>query len=143
MKRTFKTTLILAIIALVASPIFAQPKQGDRGRNSERGMMRDVPPEVKSEAHIAVFDQYLELSKTQEEQIKAVDEEFALKGEELREEKVNRRKKMMMAKELRSEHQQAIHEILTKEQYSIYLEKKEAIRYDIRQRLIDHVKDGN
>ena len=50
--------------------------------------------------------------------------------------------KMAMGKELRDEHQKAIHQILTKEQYAIYLDKKEAIRYDIRQRLKDHVKDG-
>lgn len=143
MKRTIKTILVIAMIALIAFPVIAQPRQGDRGRNSERGMTRDVSPEVRSEVHIAVFDEYLELSETQEEQIKAVDEEFALKGEQLREEKVNRRKKMMMAKELRDEHQQAIHEILTKEQYAAYLENKEAIQYDIRQRLKDHVKDGN
>lgn len=143
MKRTIKTILLIAVAALTAFPVFAQPKQGDRGRNFERGMMRDVPPEVKSEAQIAVFDEYLELSEAQEEQIKAVDEEFALKGEQLREEKVNRRKKMMKEQELRNEHQQALHKILTKEQYSIYLEKKEAIQFDIRQRLKDHVKDGD
>ncbi|MBO6523346.1 MAG: hypothetical protein JJ971_05930 [Balneolaceae bacterium] len=143
MKRTIKITLILAIVALVASPVFAQPKHGDRGRNAERGMMRDVSPEVRSEAHVAVFDEYLELTETQEEQIKAADAEFAQKGAELREEKINRRKKMTMARELRSEHQKAIHEILTKEQYAVYLEKKEAIQYDIRQRLKDHAKDGN
>ncbi len=143
MKRTIKTTLILALITLIVSPVFAQPKKGDRDRNPQRAMLRDVPAEVKSEAHIAVFDEYLELSEAQEEQIKAADAEFAQKGAELREEKINRRKKMMMARELRSEHQQAIHEILTKQQYSVYLEKREAIRYDIRQRLKDHAKDGN
>lgn len=142
MKRTIKTVLALAILTLIASSAFAQPRQGARDRNPERNMFRDVPPEVKSDAHIAVFDQYLDLSESQENQIKAIDEEFALKGKALRDEKINRRKKMGAAKDLRNEHQKALHQILTKEQYAIYLDKKEAIQYDIRQRLKDHKKDG-
>lgn len=142
MKRIINTTFIAALTMLVAVPVLAQPKHGEKGPGDERGMFRDVPPEVKSEAHLAVFDEYLNLTDEQEAQIKAVDEEFAMKGAELREEKITRRKKMMAAKELKDAHQRAIHEILTKEQYSVFLAKREAIQYDIRQRLKDHVKDG-
>lgn len=145
MKRTIKSSFILALILLVASPVFAQQRQGDKDRRPgpDREMMRDIPADVRTEAHVAVFDEYLNLTDSQEQQIREIDVDFAVKGEQIREEKVNRRKKMLMAKELRNKHQQAIHEILTKEQYAVYLEKKEAIRYDIRQRLKDHVKDGN
>lgn len=145
MKRTIKSSFILALILLVASPVFAQQRQGDKNQRPgpDREMMRDIPADVRTEAHVAVFDEYLNLTDSQEQQIREIDEEFAVKGEQIREEKVNRRKKMLMAKELKDEHQQAIHEVLTKEQYAVYLEKKEAIRYDIRQRLKDHVKDGN
>ncbi len=142
MQRIIKSTLVLGLIILLASPVLAQQRKGDTEKRPGREMLQDVPPEVRTEAHIAVLDEYLDLTESQENQIREVDEEFALKGEQIREEKVNRRKKMMMAKELREEHQQAIHEILTKEQYAIYLEKKEAIQYDIRQRLKDHSKDG-
>ena len=143
MKQTIKTTFVVAVIALLAAPVFAQPKPGERKPNQAREMFRDIPAEVRTEAHVAVFDEYLNLTDSQEQKIREIDEEFAVKGEQIREEKVNRRKKMLMAKELKDEHQQAIHEVLTKEQYAVYLEKKEAIQYDIRQRLKDHVKDGN
>ncbi len=143
MKRTMKSFTVLALALIISLPALAQPRNGDRGRNADREMFRDLPPEVRAEAHLAVFDQYLDLSDTQEEQIKEIDEEFALKGKELREEKVNRMKKMTMSKELRDEHQKAIHGVLTKEQYAIYLDKKEAIEYDIRQRLKDHPKGDN
>ena len=46
-----------------------------------------------------------------------------------------------MMKDLRDEHQQAIHKVLTKDQYSVYLEKREDIRYDIRQRLMAYSKE--
>ena len=145
MKRTIKSSFILALVLFIASPVIAQQRQGDRDRRPgpDREMLRDIPAEVRTEAHVEVFDEYLSLTDSQEQQIREIDEEFATKGEQIREEKVNRRKKMLMAKELRNEHQQAIHEVLTKEQYAVYLEKKEAIRYDIRQRLKYHVKDGN
>ncbi len=145
MKRNIKLFTTLLVITFVAVPVFSQPRPGERDRNPNQGreMLRELPPEVVSEAHLAVFDEYLDLSESQENQIKAVDEKFALKGKELREEKIDRRKKMVFAKELREDHQKAIHEILTKEQYSIYLDKKEAIQYDIRQRLKDHPKGDN
>ncbi|GAB5407740.1 MAG: hypothetical protein BalsKO_01050 [Balneolaceae bacterium] len=143
MKRIVKFISILAVALLISLPAFSQARSGDRGKKSERKMGLNIPPEVRSEAQIAIFDEYLDLSESQEDQIKIVDEELALKGKEIREEKVNRRKKMALAKELKDERQKAIHKILTKEQYAIYLDKKEAIQYDIRQRLKDHVKDGD
>lgn len=149
MKQLAKTTLLLLTAFFIAVPALAQQRPGDRG--PERGRpggpemdrMRDVPVEVRSEAQIAVFDEYLKLSDTQKEELIKANEAAASKADELRDEKVNRRKKMDMAKELRDEHQQAIHDILTKEQYSIFLDKKEAIQYDIRQRLKDYTKKGD
>lgn len=149
MKQLAKTTLLLLTAFLIAVPALAQQRPGDigpeRGRSGGPDMdrMRDVPVEVRSEAQIAVFDEYLKLSDTQKEELIKANEAAASKADELRDEKVNRRKKMDMAKELRDEHQQAIHDILTKEQYSIFLDKKEAIQYDIRQRLKDYTKKGD
>ncbi len=144
MKRIhFKVFLTLLITALTV-PLAAQSQKGQRG--GDRDQMRElsnVPPEIRSEAHIAVFDEYLDLSDTQENQIKEVDAEFAEKGEALREESMAPRRKRLAARDLRNEHQQAIHEILTKEQYSIYLQEREAIRYDIRQRLKAYSNNGN
>lgn len=104
--------------------------------------MRDVPVEVKTEAHLSVFDEYLNLSDTQKDQLRQIDENFARKGTELREEKIAPRKKRMKAAELRKEHQIALHEMLTKDQYATYLEKREAIRYDIRQHLKAYNEDN-
>lgn len=129
-------------MVFISLPVFSQPKHGERDRNQGKEKLRDIPLEVRSEVHLVVFDEYLDLSESQEEQIKQVDKEFVLKEKELKEEKINRKKKRVIAKELRDEHQKAIHQILTKDQYAIFLDKKEAIRYDIRQRLKDHTEDG-
>lgn len=146
MKRIIKISTTVLVMTLIALPAFSQPRNGDRDgnrdRNKGREMFREIPPEVRTEAQLAVFDEYLELSDSQEGDIKEISAVFALRGEELKEEKVNRRTKRMKANELRNERLVAIHDILTKEQYSTYLQNKEAIQYDIRQRLKDHVQDG-
>lgn len=148
MKQLAQTTLLLLAAALFAVPTLAQQRPGDRG--PERGKpgpemdrLRDVPSEVRSDAQIAVFDEYLKLTEEQKKQLIKVNEDASAKAEKLRDEKVNRRKKMDMAKELRDAHQQAIHDILTKDQYSTFLQKREAIQYDIRQRLKDYTQKGD
>ena len=138
MKRLFKTNLSVLVLLLLAAPLFAQPGRGNDARpgphHPER-FMEKVPAEVRTDAQIAVFDEYLDLSAEQEQQIRDTEAAFAEKAEAIREEKVLRHKKMDMMRELKKEHQLAIHEILTKEQYSVFLEKREAIQFDIRQRL--------
>jgi len=142
MKLLAKTFFLTLLIAAVVMPAIAQPQRGNQDRQ-QMEQFRDVPQEVRTEAHIAVFDEYLQLTDIQKEQIRVVDEEFAKKGDALREEPMNRKRKMMQAKDLRDEHQQAIHDILSKDQYAIYLEEKEAIQYEIRQRLKAYSEDGN
>jgi Na+-transporting NADH:ubiquinone oxidoreductase subunit NqrC len=146
MKSISKILSAIVVLSLISITALAQPGRGDRGmQNRDRDMdrLRDVPVEVRTEAHLAVFDEYLNLTDTQKEQIREADAVFAKKSGALKEEKVNRRKKMGMAKELRNEHQRAIHDLLTKEQYSVFLDKRQAIRYDIRQRLRSYNQNGN
>ncbi len=144
MKRPITTFFLTLLIAAVVIPVVAQPQRGQRGGDREQMQeMRNIPPEIRSEAHIAVFDEYLNLSDSQKSQIQAIDQEFAEKGAALREEPMMPRRKRLAAEDLRNEHQQAIHEILTKDQYAVYLDKKEAIQYDIRQRLKAYSEDGN
>lgn len=135
MKSIRKTLSIILLLAFVSTPILAQSQQrGDRNRDrSDR--LRDVPTEVRTEAHIAVFDAYLSLTDEQKTALARIDQEFAIKREALRSEPVNRQRKMVMSRDLQSEHQQAIHDVLTKEQYSVFLEKREAIQVEVRQRL--------
>ena len=148
MKQLVKTTLVLITTALLVVPASAQQRPGERGSQREKpgqhtDRLRDVPAEVRSEAQIAVFDEYLDLTDVQKENLIKANNGAALRADKLRGEKINRQKKMGMARELRNEHQQAIHNILTKEQYSIFLDKREAIQYDIRQRLKDYTKTGD
>lgn len=148
MKPFVKTTLVLIAAILIAVPSSAQQRGGDRGPERARpggdmDRLRDVPAEVRSEAQVAVFDEYLELTDVQKQNLIKANNDAAVKADKLRDEKINRQKKMGMARELRDEHQQAIHDILTKEQYSIFLDKREAIQYDIRQRLKDYTKKGD
>lgn len=143
MKRINSSLSIFVLIALFSATALAQPGRGNRGQQQDRQRMLDVPTEVRSEAHIAVFDEYLNLTDAQKEQIKTIDEDFAKRGTDLREASMNRQRRMVEMRDLRNEHQQALHEILSKEQYAVYLEKKEAIQYDIRQRLRAYSDDGN
>lgn len=143
MKRINSSLSIFVLIALFSATALAQPGRGNRGQQLDRQRMLDVPTEVRSEAHIAVFDEYLNLTDAQKEQIKTIDEDFAKRGTDLREASMNRQRRMVQMRDLRNEHQQALHEILSKEQYAVYLEKKEAIQYDIRQRLRAYSDDGN
>jgi hypothetical protein len=143
MKRINSFLSIFVLIALFSATALAQPGRGNRGQQQDRQRMLNVPTEVRSEAHIAVFDEYLNLTDAQKEQIKTIDEDFAKRGTDLREASMNRQRRMVEMRDLRNEHQQALHEILSKEQYAVYLEKKEAIQYDIRQRLRAYSDDGN
>jgi hypothetical protein len=143
MKRINSSLSIFVLIALFSATALAQPGRGNRGQQQDRQRMLNVPTEVRSEAHIAVFDEYLNLTDAQKEQIKTIDEDFAKRGTDLREASMNRQRRMVEMRDLRNEHQQALHEILSKEQYAVYLEKKEAIQYDIRQRLRAYSDDGN
>ncbi|MBO6795386.1 MAG: hypothetical protein JJ895_15890 [Balneolaceae bacterium] len=145
MKRIISSFSIIALIAFFSVSTFAQPGRGNRGQQQGRQQMQiqDVPTEVRSEAHIAVFDEYLKLTDAQKVQIKKVEEDFAKRGEELRDASMARQRKMVAMRDLRNEHQQALHELLSKEQYAVYLEKKEAIQYDIRQRLKAYSEKGN
>lgn len=143
MKRINSSLSIFILIALFSATALAQPGRGTRGQQQDRQRMLNVPTEVRSEAHIAVFDEYLNLTDAQKEQIKTIDEDFAKRGTDLREASMNRQRRMVEMRDLRNEHQQALHEILSKEQYAVYLEKKEAIQYDIRQRLRAYSDDGN
>lgn len=137
MKRLITSFFITLLIAAVSIPVVAQPQRGQRGGERQQQMrdFRDIPQNVRTEAHLVVFDEYLNLTESQEEQLKTIDIAFAERGATLRSESINRQRKMLARKDLRDAHRQAIHEILTKEQYSILLEKKEAIQYDFRQRL--------
>jgi len=144
MTRILKSLFLTVLIAAAVMPVAAQPQRGNRGGDREQmQQLRDVPPEVRSEAHIAVFNKYLELSENQERQIREVDAQFAEKGAALRGAPMRGQRKMMQMGDLRNEHQQAIHDILTKDQYSVYLEQKEAIQFEIRQRLKAFTDDGN
>ena len=143
MKRIISSLSIIALIALFSTATFAQQGRGNRGPQQGRQQMLDVPTEVRTEAHIAVFDDYLKLTDSQKEKIKQVDEDFATQGKELREASMNRQRKMVAMRDLQNEHQKALHELLTKEQYAVYLDKKEAIQYDIRQRLKAYSDKGN
>ncbi len=150
MKNSAKSTLLFIVALLLAVPALAQQRPSDRGPGNgrpgagpEMDRLRDVPSEVRSEAQIAVFDEYLKLTDVQKKQLAQANDDAATKADKLRDQKVNRQKKMDMARELRNEHQQAIHKILSKEQYSVFLEKKEAIQYDIRQRLKDYTRNGD
>ena len=148
MKRIAKTSLIVLLAALFSTQIFAQ-KRGNDDRRGDRNrpdrdriqLLMNIPAEVRSDIHVSVFDEYLSLTDAQKKELIAVDQTFNTKMSEVRDEKVNRRKKGGMMKDLRDEHQQAIHKVLTKDQYSVYLEKREAIRYDIRQRLMAYSKE--
>ncbi|MBO6537007.1 MAG: hypothetical protein JJ966_12340 [Balneolaceae bacterium] len=142
MKRTISTLSIFVLIALFSATAIAQPGRGNRGQQANQRML-DIPAEVRSEAHIAVFDEYLKLSDTQKEQIKTIDKDFSERGKELREASINRQRRMVEMRDLRNEHQQALHKILSKDQYAVYLEKKESIQYDIRQRLRAYSDKGN
>ncbi len=144
MKRLVKSFFLTLLIAAVVIPVVAQPQRGQRGgERQQMAQFQNIPPEVRSEAHIAVFNEYLNLTDTQAEKFIAIDAEFAAKGEALREESMSPRRKRLAARDLRNEHQQAIHDILTKDQYAVYLEQKEAIQYDIRQRLKAYVDADN
>lgn len=144
MKRFITSFFLTLLIAAVVVPVVAQPQRGQRGGDREQMReFRDIPPEIRSEARIAIFDEYLDLSESQENLIKEIDAEFASKGDALREESMMPRRKRLAADDLRNEHQIAIHDVLTKDQYSVYLEHREAIQYDIRQRLKTYVDNGN
>ncbi|MCG8374374.1 MAG: hypothetical protein MI700_12605 [Balneolales bacterium] len=151
MKRSFNTLFITALIVLIAAPAFAQNRQGMRGgergqRGWDRGdrmerVMQDVSPELRSEAHLAVLDKYVNLTPDQENQIVTADEEFAAKGEELREAPMNRQRKAVAAADLKKEHQLAIYDILTKEQYRVFLVEREAIRIEVREYIQEQLDD--
>lgn len=144
MKHPVKSFFLTLLIAAVVIPVVAQPQRGQRGGDRQQTQeFRNLPPEARSDAHLTVFDEYLNLTESQEEQLKAVDAEFAERGEALRDESMSRQRKMLARKDLRDAHQQAVHDILTKEQYSIFLEQREAIQHDIRQRLKAYSEDGN
>ena len=144
MKRIFKSIFLTFLIAAVTIPVVAQPQRGQQGGDREQiREFRDIPSEIRTEAQISVFDEYLDLSENQESQLMEIGIEFAKKGEALREESMRPRRKRLAAEDLRNEHQQAIHDLLTKDQYAIYLEQKEAIQYDIRQRLKAYSDNGN
>ncbi len=143
MKRINISLSIIVLIALFSATALAQPGRGNRGQQQDRQQMLNIPTEVRSETHIAVFDQYLNLTDAQKEQIKIIDEDFAKRRIDFREASMNRQRRMVEMRDLRNEHQLALHEVLSKEQYAMYLEKKEAIQFDIRQRLRAYSDKGN
>jgi hypothetical protein len=141
MKRLVKSFFLTLLIAVSVVPTVVHAQRG--GDRQQMREFQNIPHEIRTEAQIAVFDEYLNLSDDQENQLMDLGIEFAEKGQALREESMRPRRKRLAAEDLRNEHQQAIHDVLTKDQYSIYLEEKEAIQYDIRQRLRAYSEDGN
>lgn len=147
MKSFSKTLTALFVLSFISFSAIAQSgMRGDRGaQQRDRAMdrLRDVPVEVRTEAHVAVFDEYLNLTDAQKTKLKEIDQKFVQRGQTLRQNKTYPQKKRVQGRALRNERRQAIHQLLTKEQYAVYLEKQEAIRYDIRQRLRSYNQSGN
>lgn len=147
MKFISRTLVAILFLSLISVSALAQTGiRGERGnQHRDRAMdrLRDVPVEVRTEAHVAVFDEYLNLTDAQKIKLKEIDQKFAQRGQALRQNKTYPQKKRVQGRELRNERRQAIHQLLTKEQYAVYLEKQETIRYDIRQRLRSYIQSGN
>lgn len=152
MKRTLKTFTVSLILALIAFPAFAQmgggrphPKGNNRPERpvgQRMDMLANVPAEVRTDIHIAVFDEYLKLSEEQKTKLAKIDAEFAEKHEALRNDPMRGDRKRIAMRDLQNEHQLAIHDLLTKKQYSIYLEKKEAIQTKIHTKMRDYLANN-
>lgn len=143
MKTLSKTLTVLIPILFISSISFAQQRDRGMAMNRMGEQMQDIPAEVKAEAHVAVLNKYLKLDEAQKTKIKKIDLDHAEKTANIRSQKIAPRKKMPLMQELQQEHQKEVHAVLTKEQYASYLENKEAIRYDIRQKLMEYSKSKN
>lgn len=143
MKTLSKILTVLIPILFISSISFAQQRDRGMAMNRMAEQMQDIPAEVKADAHVSVLNEYLKLSETQKTEIKKIDLVHAEKTSEIRNQKIAPRKKMPLMQEAQQEHQKEIHAVLSKEQYASYLENKEAIRYDIRQKLIEYNKSKN
>ena len=148
MKKLLKTLSISLIMALIALPTMAQMgNRADRGtgirnqtpRGDRMQMFTNIPADVRADIHIAVFDEYLNLTDTQKTKLAEIDRDFADKGIALRTEAMGRDRKNVAMRDLQNEHQVAIHDLLTKEQYATYLSKREAIRVETQQRMRDYL----
>lgn len=136
MKEPVKLIFLTLLISAILVPAVAQPQKSVRdGNREDLNELRAIPLQVRTDTRIAVFNEYLALSDIQVDEIKKIDLELAAKAEELRGKTMRPRRKKIAAKDIKTEHQVALHNILTKDQYAIYLEHKEAIQYEIRQRL--------
>ena len=136
MKQPIKPFFLTLLISAMLAPIVAQAQRSVRdGNREDLNELRAIPPQLRTDTRLAVFNEYLALSDIQMDEIKKTDLELAAKAEELRGKTMRPRRKKIAAEDLKTEHQVALHNILTKDQYSIYLEHKEAIQYEIRQRL--------
>ena len=135
MKQPIKPFFLTLLISAMLAPIVAQAQRSVRdGNREDLNELRAIPPQLRTDTRLAVFNEYLALSDIQMDEIKT-DLELAAKAEELRGKTMRPRRKKIAVENLKTEHQVALHNILTKDQYSTYLEHKEAIQYEIRQRL--------
>ena len=136
MKQPIKPFFLTLLISAMLAPIVAQAQRSVRdGNREDLNELRAIPPQLRTDTRLAVFNEYLALSDIQMDEIKKTDLELAAKAEELRGKTMRPRRKKIAVENLKTEHQVALHNILTKDQYSTYLGHKEAIQYEIRQRL--------
>ncbi len=143
MKTIPKTLAVLIPLIFISSISFAQQRDRGMAMNRSAEQMQDIPAEVKADAHLSVLNEYLKLDDAQKTRIKKIDLEHAEKTANIRTQKIAARKKMPLMREAQQEHQKEIHSILTKDQYASFLENREAIQFDIRQKLIEYNKSKN
>ena len=139
--KSFFSTLLITLIVV---PVSAQQQRGQQNiEHKQVGELRNIPHEIRSETRIEVFNEYLSLSDDQINQLRTVYSELTPKRIDLREESMRAKRKKLTTENLKKKYQMAVHDILTKDQYSIFLEQQDAIQYDIHQRLNTYTEEEN
>lgn len=126
-----------------------RPPQRDMGQRAQTATPNrphqqaflNVPADVRSEIHIAVFDEYLNLTDDQKQKLVLIDTDFAAKRAALLDNsqpgKRNNNRGLMRT--LSDEHQKAIHDLLTKEQYAMFLEKRGEIQDQVQLKMLAYL----
>lgn len=137
MKRIFASGLTLLLVTAFLMPLQAQQRgmRGQKGKKAQMERFRDIPSEQKHQMRMEVLNEYLSLTDDQVLKMNELELDLEAKRQTHREAKVGKAKKRVMQQQMQEYHKAQLHEILTKEQYAIYLEKQEAIRYDIRTKM--------